>query len=69
MEFNPMDVIIPKGHTIQLVVSETGEDYLPSPCAALGMTIFEGYQVLTLPVLDRPINHENWFNVPVWWDE
>ena len=68
-EFNPMDVIIPKGHTIQLVVSETGEDYLPSPCAALGMTIFEGYQVLTLPVLDRPINHENWFNVPVWWDE
>ena len=69
MEFNPMDVIVPKGHTIQLVVTETGEDYLPSPCASLGMTIFAGYQVLTLPTLDRPIAHENWFNVPVWWDE
>ena len=69
MEFNPMDVIVPKGHTIQLVVSETGEDYLPSPCASAGMTIFAGYQVLTLPTIDRPVNHENWFNVPNWWDE
>ena len=69
MEFNPMDVIVPKGHTIQLVVTETGEDYLPSPCASLGMTIFAGYQVLTLPTLDRPLDHENWFNVPNWWQE
>ncbi len=69
MEFNPMDVIIPKGHTIQLVVTETGEDYLPSPCASLGMTIFAGYQTLTLPTLDRPFEHQNWFNVPIWWDE
>jgi hypothetical protein len=69
MEFNPMDVIVPKGHTIQLLVTETGEDYLPSPCAAVGMTIFAGYQVLTLPTVDRPIDHENWFNAPNWWDE
>jgi hypothetical protein len=32
------------------------------------MTIFAGYQVLTLPTLDRPIGHENWFNVPAWWE-
>ena len=69
MEFNPMDVIVPKGHTIQLVVSESGEDYLPSPCASAGMTIFAGYQVLTLPTIDRPVDHENWFNVPNWWDD
>ena len=69
MEFNPMDVILPKGHTIQLVVTETGEDYLPSPCAPLGMTIFAGYQTLTLPTLDRPLEHQNWFNVPIWWDD
>ncbi len=69
MEFNPMDVIVPKGHTIQLVVSETGEDYLPSPCASSGMTIFAGYQTLTLPTIDRPSDHQNWFDVPVWWDE
>ena len=69
MEFNPKDVIIPKGHTIQLVVSETGEDYLPSPCASSGMTIFAGYQTLTLPTVDRPSDHQNWFDVPVWWGE
>ena len=69
MEFNPMDVIVPKGHTIQLVVSETGEDYLPSPCASSGMTIFAGYQTLTLPTIDRPSDHQNWFDVPVWWGE
>jgi hypothetical protein len=69
MEFNPMDVIVPKGHTIQLLITESGEDYLPSPCAAAGMTIFAGYQVLTLPNLERPFDHENWFNVPNWWDE
>ncbi len=68
MEFNPMDVIVPKGHTIQLVVTETGEDYLPSPCAPIGMTIFAGYQVLTLPTIDRPVDNENWFNSPNWWD-
>ena len=68
MEFNPMDVIVPKGHTIQLLVTETGEDYLPSPCAPLGMTIFAGYQVLTLPTIDRPVEHDNWFNVPAWWE-
>ena len=69
MEFNPMDVIVPKGHTIQLVVTESGEDYLPSPCASVGMTIFAGYQVLTLPTIDRPLDHANWFNSPNWWDE
>ena len=68
MEFNPMDVIVPKGHTIQLVVTESGEDYLPSPCASVGMTIFAGYQVLTLPTIDRPLDHANWFNAPNWWD-
>ena len=59
--FNPMDVVVLEGHTIQLVISESGEDYLPSPCASLGMTIFAGYQVLTLPTIDRPMDHENWF--------
>ena len=42
MEFNPMDVRIPAGHSIELVISESGEDYLPSPCSAIGMTIHRG---------------------------
>ena len=30
MEFNPMDAIIPAGHEISIVLTESGEDYLPS---------------------------------------
>jgi len=68
MEFNPMDVIVPKGHTIQLIITESGEDYLPSPCASVGMSIFAGYQVLTLPSIDRTIDHDSWFEAPPWWE-
>ncbi len=68
MEFNPMDVIVPKGHTIQLIITESGEDYLPSPCASVGMSIFAGYQVLTLPSIDRSIDHDSWFEAPPWWE-
>ncbi len=68
MEFNPMDVIVPKGHTIQLIITESGEDYLPSPCASVGMSIFAGYQVLTLPSIDRTVDHDSWFEAPPWWE-
>ena len=64
MEFNPMDVRIPAGHTIQLVLSESGEDYLPSPCAASGLAIVAGMQTLGLPVIDRPAGDSHWFTVP-----
>ena len=68
MEFNPMDVRVPAGHSIELVITEAGEDYLPSPCAAIGMTISGGEQPLGLPLTDRSENAEEWFNVPPWWD-
>ena len=68
MEFNPMDVIVPKGHTIQLIITESGEDYLPSPCASVGMSIFAGYQVLNLPTIDRTGDHDSWFETPPWWE-
>ena len=64
MEFNPMDVRIPAGHTIQLVLSESGEDYLPSPCAAFPLAIVAGMQTLGLPVIDRPAGDSHWFTVP-----
>jgi hypothetical protein len=64
MEFNPMDVRIPAGHTIQLVLSESGEDYLPSPCAVSGLAIVAGMQNLGLPVIDRPAGDSHWFTVP-----
>ena len=65
MEFNPMDVIVPSG-ILTLQFSESGEDYIPSPCAANGLLVnsFD----LGLPLIDRWGEHEAWFDVPPWWD-
>jgi hypothetical protein len=64
MEFNPMDVRIPAGHTIRLVITESGEDYLPSPCAAFGLLVVGGKELLSLPVIERPVANHRWFKVP-----
>jgi len=65
MEFNPMDVIVPSG-ILTLQFSESGEDYIPSPCAANGLLVnsFD----LGLPLIDRWGEHKAWFDVPPWWD-
>ena len=68
MEFNPMDVIIPEGHIINLEITESGEDYLPSTCASAGITLSETEQPLTLPLIDRAQTDERWFEVPPWWE-
>ena len=60
MEFNPLDVVLPAGHALRLELSETGEDYLPGPCAsnpAGGLTVNGG--TFGLPLIDRPVNHES----------
>ena len=70
MEFNPLDVVLPAGHALRLELSETGEDYLPGPCAsnpAGGLTVNGG--TFGLPLIDRPMNHEAWFEAPHWWDQ
>ena len=65
MEFNPMDVIVPSG-ILTLQFSESGEDYIPSPCAINGLLVnsFD----LGLPLIDRWGEHEAWFDVPPWWE-
>ena len=65
MEFNPMDVIVPSG-ILTLQFSESGEDYIPSPCAVNGLLVnaFE----LGLPLIDRWGENEAWFDVPPWWE-
>lgn len=65
MEFNPMDVIT-SGNGVVLEFSESGMDYLPSPCAATGLEVLS--IDLTLPVIDRGGDHEAWFDVPPWWE-
>ena len=54
MEFFPMDVVIPAGSTIELVISQTGEDYIPS-AASVGPVQLDlsDESILTLPLVNR----------------
>ena len=63
MEFLPMDVILQPGESILLTVSQTGEDYVPSPMASGGVTIDWSQSTLTLPLIDRPCSEL--FQVPM----
>ena len=55
MEFNPMDVNLQAGAEIEVVLTESGEDYLPSPCAAIGLNVnLDASSTLSLPLIDRP---------------
>jgi len=39
MEFFGMDVIIPSGDAINLIITQTGEDYVPSPVSMMPVTL------------------------------
>lgn len=70
MEFNPLDIVIPQGHSLRIELTESGEDYLPGPCAsnpAGGLTVNGG--TVGLQVIDRPVDDERWFLAPAWWDQ
>ena len=52
MEFQGMDVILPAGHPLEIVLTQSGEDYLPPACSnTCPITVNDG--TLTLPVIDR----------------
>ena len=63
MEFLPMDVILQPGDGLLLTVTQTGEDYVPSPLATGVVTIDWAQSTLTLPTIDRPC--ETLFQVPM----
>ena len=70
MEFNPMDVDLNAGTVIEVVLTESGEDYLPSPCATVGLNvIFDASSILSLPLIDRPADDDRWFLAPPWWEQ
>jgi predicted acyl esterase len=70
MEFNPMDVIVPAGHEISIELTDTGEDYLPSTCAAVGMAVFiDESSTLSLPLIERVEDDDRWFLAPPWWED
>ena len=54
MEFFPMDIVLPANHTLELHISQTGEDYVPSPAATGPVQLdLSDQSRLTLPVLVR----------------
>lgn len=54
MEFFGMDVVVPAGDGIHLLVSQTGEDYIPSPVSTQAVTIsLDSDSILGLSTVDR----------------
>jgi len=54
MEFFGMDVVVPEGDAIVLIISQTGEDYVPSPVSTSPVTLSMGSEsVLNLPSVNR----------------
>jgi hypothetical protein len=54
MEFFGMDVVIPEGDGVQLIITQTGEDYLPSPVSTMPVSLGLGSQsVLSLSTASR----------------
>ena len=65
-----MDVLIPEGHYIRLSLRDIGEDYLPSTCAAAGLTVFiDESSTLGLPLIERSNDDNRWFLAPPWWED
>ena len=64
MEFFGMDVIVPEGDGIQLIISQTGEDYVPSPISTTPITlILDSSSFLGLSTVYR--NCDNYFLPPM----
>ena len=53
MEFMPMDVFLSAGESINFIVTQTGEDYVPSPAASGDYSIDWAASTLTLPLVER----------------
>ena len=54
MEFFGMDVVVPAGDGVTLLISQTGEDYVPSPVSTQPVSIsLDSMSVLGLSTVNR----------------
>jgi len=54
MEFFGMDVVVPEGDGINLIISQTGEDYVPSPSSTMPVSLGLGSEsILSLSSVNR----------------
>jgi hypothetical protein len=63
MEFMPMDAFLKAGESIHFTVTQTGEDYVPSPAAVGDYSINWAASTLTLPIVHRTC--DDLFQVPM----
>lgn len=63
MEFMPLDVFLEAGENIHFTVTQTGEDYVPSPAAAGEYSIDWAASTITLPLVERSC--DDLFQVPM----
>ena len=57
------------GHEIVIELTESGEDYLPSPCASFGLQLNIDDSVnLTAINRERSDDAPEWFPASNWWD-
>ena len=68
MQLFAMDVVVPAGSAIELTISQTDRDYIPSPVSSGTVTIgTNANSVLSLPIIER--NESDLFMPPIWYDE
>jgi len=63
MEFMPMDIFLSEGESIHFTITQTGEDYVPSPAASGDFSIDWTTSTLTLPLVSR--NCDDLFQIPM----
>ena len=63
MEFMAMDIFLEAGESIEITLSQTGRDYVPSPGAVGGYTVDWASSTLTLPLVYRTC--DDLFQVPM----
>ena len=56
MEFMPMDVFLSAGESITILMTQTGQDYVPSSSSVGGYSIDWDEATLTLPIVKRTCN-------------
>ena len=59
----PLDVFLTAGESIHFTVTQTGEDYVPSPASTGHFTVNWAASTLTLPLVERSC--EDLFQVPM----
>lgn len=64
MEFEALDVVVPAGHHLRLVLTSTGRDYLPATTQSPVLVDTTGASLLKLPTVLR--GAEDFFTPPAW---